>query len=126
MDAVFNEILLRVKEKTLAGKANWQMSKSANEYRLILIAGTITISTYSNNYITYYSCQLLNNNGDVLFSEIQKESDRVTPSFSLMGFYNDVVDAYTNKKQVVSSIMQQLKDDEEIGMPSSTQSDLSF
>ena len=116
MDIVFKEILQKIKDKTAQGLANWQLSDSSNEYKICFVAGTVTIGTYYNNYGRHYNCKLLNSNGDILFSETQNK-DEVNLDFSLLEFYSVVVDAYTNKKKVVNSILDQLKKDGEIGIP---------
>lgn len=116
MDSVFKEILQKIQDKTLAGLANWQMSDSSNEYKLIFAAGVITIGTYYQ-YAQMYNCKLLNNNGDVIYSETQRKGNANT-DFSLEAFYSAAVDAYTNKKQVVSSILKQLDKDGEVGSSS--------
>ncbi len=115
MDSVFKEILQKIQEKTLAGLANWQMSDSSNEFKLEFVAGTVTVGTYYS-YDHFYNCKLLNNNGDVIFNETQKKGDAVS-DFSLENFYSIAMDSYTNKKQVVSSILKQLDMDGKVGAP---------
>ena len=128
MDDTLKDIVNQLAEKTKAGKVNWMIGNSANEYCLVLPESTLSISVYSNNYrVPMVECRVVNNRGDIILRENATQSS--DEGDFLTGFFRLVRDAYTGKEEVIASIFSHIQNDETIGVSNvetAEESDLPF
>lgn len=115
MDETLRTVVTQLKEKTKQGKVHWQVGSSPNEYRLVLPESTISISAYLSSHIYYVDCKIVNNRGDIILRENTPQGSE--DGTFLTNFFILVRDAYTGKEEVISSIMNHLKNDDVLGTP---------